>query len=283
MAKRDTLANMVKFKELDGEGNLIATRYLNRKAIASISVGNGEGMVAVMKNGDFFRLPPGFDPDQPTVPYDAEVEYIEATTGTQYINTGVYPTPAHCIQADFEFTRVDVKQQRVFECYDRSGHLFIALYINGKGNIGYAWSQTAADWKSASATITTDRKTYVMDGPNRLLKVGSTTATLPLVENTGPGNANLTLGSYDQTGVKPTYGRWYSASIYYGDILVRDYIPVRVGSGADAVGYLYDRANPNGGPLGNGLYGSANPNSPFIGSCIGPDKPLDRARKFSFC
>lgn len=47
-----------------------------------------------------------------------------------------------------------------------------------------------------------------------------------------------------------------------GDLL-RDYIPVRVGT----VGYLYDRANPTGGPLGNGLYGSAT-DTPFI---AGPD------------
>lgn len=43
---------------------------------------------------------------------------------------------------------------------------------------------------------------------------------------------------------------------------------VVVGSGASAVGYLYDRANPTGGPLGNGLYGSATA-TPLV---AGPDK-----------
>ncbi len=43
-----------------------------------------------------------------------------------------------------------------------------------------------------------------------------------------------------------------------------DLVPVRVGT----VGYLYDRANPTGGPSGNGLYGSA------TGTALvaGPDK-----------
>lgn len=45
------------------------------------------------------------------------------------------------------------------------------------------------------------------------------------------------------------------------------FIPVRVGSGANAVGYLYDKANPTGGPLGNGLY----PNSGTGAFVIGPD------------
>jgi len=63
-------------------------------------------------------------------------------------------------------------------------------------------------------------------------------------------------------------GRWYGAKIYKAGALVRDYIPVRVGSGANAVGYLYDRANPTGGPLGNGLY----PNSGSGAFVVGPDK-----------
>ena len=58
-----------------------------------------------------------------------------------------------------------------------------------------------------------------------------------------------------------------SLEIRVSGVLVRDFIPVRVGSGANAVGYLYDRANPTGGPRGNGLY----PNSGSGAFVIGPD------------
>jgi hypothetical protein len=61
--------------------------------------------------------------------------------------------------------------------------------------------------------------------------------------------------------------RIYSAKFYDGTTLVRDLIPVRVGSGSSAVGYLYDKANPTGGPLGNGLYGNSGSGA-FV---IGPD------------
>lgn len=72
-------------------------------------------------------------------------------------------------------------------------------------------------------------------------------------------------------------GKMYSAKLSINSTLVRDYIPVRVGSGSSAVGYLYDRANPDGGPLGNGLYGNAadgqGGKAGFPANCIGPDKP----------
>jgi hypothetical protein len=56
----------------------------------------------------------------------------------------------------------------------------------------------------------------------------------------------------------------YSFQILVNGVLVRDFIPVRIGQ----VGYLFDRANPTGGPLGNGLYGSAT-STPLV---AGPDK-----------
>ena len=47
-------------------------------------------------------------------------------------------------------------------------------------------------------------------------------------------------------------------------VLVRDFISVRIGT----TGYFYDKANPTGGPLGNGLY----PNSGTGDFVLGPDK-----------
>jgi len=169
--------------------------------------------------------------------YDAEVEYIEAT-GNQYIDTGIGITPAYRVEADFEFTQVSTKQQRVFEQYDTSGHLFAALYLNGSGKIGYAWDQNKV-WSGVNVAISARRRWYVLDGPNRLLKVGATEEQLPLVADTGPPDtATLKHGSHD-TGTKPTYGKWYSAKISLGGVLVRDLHPVRCGS----VGCLYDRVS----------------------------------------
>lgn len=46
-----------------------------------------------------------------------------------------------------------------------------------------------------------------------------------------------------------TDGCKFQTSGCYGE---RDFIPVRIGY----VGYMYDRANPESGPSGNGLYGN---------------------------
>lgn len=69
------------------------------------------------------------------------------------------------------------------------------------------------------------------------------------------------------SGYEPAYGtanvEVYAVRIKERGVLVRDFIPVRVGE----VGYMYDRANPNGGPLGNGLY----PNVGTGDFVLGPD------------
>jgi hypothetical protein len=49
--------------------------------------------------------------------------------------------------------------------------------------------------------------------------------------------------------------------LYHGGALARDYIPVRVGSGAGAVGYLFDRVSGQ-------LFGNAGTGD----FTIGPDK-----------
>lgn len=56
----------------------------------------------------------------------------------------------------------------------------------------------------------------------------------------------------------------YGFKAWNNGVLVRDLIPVRVGQ----TGYMYDRANPTGGPLGNGLY----PNAGAGAFVLGPDK-----------
>lgn len=174
------------------------------------------------------------------LPYDAEVEYIEAV-GSQWINTETSISPAGSAIADMQFTRVDARQQRVFEQYDRNGHLFFALYVNSSGKMGYAYSQTVADWNSVNYYWTTGRMTVKVDGPNRGVWTDSIKRlTLPLVPDTGRPEVNLTLGS-SGTNLKPTYIRWYSVQIIQDGVVVRDYQPVRIGSGSSARGCLFDK------------------------------------------
>lgn len=82
---------------------------------------------------------------------------------------------------------------------------------------------------------------------------------------TTTGNINI-FRSPNQTSVDGGNGdvKFVAAQIYKSDICIRDFRPVRAGD----AGAIYDRANPDGGPLGNGLYLSAT-STPLTS---GPDK-----------
>lgn len=155
------------------------------------------------------------------------LEYVEST-GEQYVDTGFVCTPESRLEADFEFTQVSTKQQRVFEQYASAGSLFFALYINGSGNIGWAWANTPAQWKSVSIAISARRRIYILDGPELRFSVGSTSRSLPDVEISEPGTATARLGA---PGVKQPYGKWYSATIHHAGVLVRDFRPVKDAAG----------------------------------------------------
>jgi hypothetical protein len=105
------------------------------------------------------------------------------------------------------------------------------------------------------------------DGGRRCI-ADSVTIQSSLLTNVNTG-LHIYAFSINTNGTATTLGsvKISKLRVYDGSILVRDFIPVRVGSGANAVGYLYDRANPTGGPLGNGLY----PNSGSGAFVVGPD------------
>jgi hypothetical protein len=85
--------------------------------------------------------------------------------------------------------------------------------------------------------------------------------------NTGTFVATIG-GAFYTSSYQLNSARYYSLRITNGEDVLSDFQPVRVGSGSSAVGYIYDKANPTGGPLGNGLYG----NSGTGAFTIGPDK-----------
>ncbi len=186
------------------------------------------------------------------LPYDAEVQYIEST-GTQYIDTGV------AYFADFEIGIV---------CPTLNGINAIGTDVRNRLT---RIAQSAPNWQvlvtgrqlQSTVPLTTYCDIAYKGGIFTVNGVQFGSASNPF--NSG----NLTL--FTSAHNLPTS---YPATVYYlrlfdsSGATVRDFIPVRVGSGANAVGYLYDRANPTGGPSGNGLYGNIGSGA-FV---VGPDK-----------
>ena len=194
-------------------------------------------------------------------PYDAEVEYLEST-GTQYIDSGV--TTSSNVDVDIDCSDV-ISNTWIFGGRIGYKNQAIGFYRIPNGYIrccygGQEWDNPYGTYRHILSLIAGG---FYIDG-GLVHQFGAETFA-----NVSPiyiCNLSSTLdGAPSTIGM---VGRIYGATLSKNSILVRDFIPVRVGSGASAVGYLYDRANPDGGPLGNGLY----PNAGTGAFVVGPDK-----------
>ena len=198
------------------------------------------------------------------LPYDAEVDYVESA-GAQYVDTGLQLTSADRVECRFALTDISGTTEQINGqtgtdirfAFGKAGSN--VNFYAGLGNLNY-WTTLPLD---------TNAHDLALDAPNKAVTIDS--ATWPVswaafATPTGTAGWSLFARTAIMSGAMSTYAkeRIYSAKIYTSGVLVRDFVPVRVGT----AGYLYDRANPTGGPLGNGLYGSATA-TPLV---AGPDK-----------
>lgn len=195
------------------------------------------------------------------LPYDEEVEYLEST-GTQYIDTGFVATSNTNVEVDFALASI------------RNGSIFGARKGLGRSAFGvrllsyqsvprYRWDYGSTDVYLVSIDVTVGRHTLVTSG-NKITYDSSASGTVASAFSSS--GLNVVIFALNDNGSVNTYSnelRVRRFSILDAGVLVRDFIPVRIGR----VGYLYDRAHPAGGPSGNGLYGN-NGTGAFV---VGPD------------
>lgn len=198
--------------------------------------------------------------DSPALPYDSEIEYLESSgngisTG-QVINSNVL-IPASCSHVEYHFKFMFVKNQKGVLC----GHQTTS-HGNPRTYLFYSsMAQNAREFyagnKIGSVSIPSQE---IVDGYITLDEGG----TLAFYRNgtlvnqfTLSGSAlnkDFPLiifgGSYGNSLDDLASIRLWDFSIIHGDTLVRDYIPVRVGT----VGYMYDRVS--GELFGNSGTGS---------------------------
>ena len=168
------------------------------------------------------------------LPYDAEVEYVQSS-GAQYVDTGL-----SLASGTFNMTGA------FHTAYSSTKYFF---GVQGDASSGSTGQKRLLMWQT-SAGYSIDRGTSGGRINGTLGADGSF--------STGDVGYSITLNT-----AKPIYvfaangissssnrgiGRLSALKIWDAQDNVRDFIPVRVGSGASAVGYLYDRANPSGGP-----------------------------------
>ena len=177
--------------------------------------------------------------------YKSKVEYIQNTSsGTYYINTGIKGNGKLKVECIFEPWKQDGGWNCVYGGRNSAGsNDFIYIYSCNSNNgvdTGYAgyYNQTTAKITEAHAstnvkhTIVQDRGTFILDGAIVKTFTNNTftsTADIFIFD----GSNNNTPGNYKG------YFKLYSFKMWNDGILVRNMIPIRIGT----TGYMYDKVS----------------------------------------
>lgn len=170
-----------------------------------------------------------------SLPYDAEIEYLESS-GIQWIDTGVEGGNASSVEIKISSqasSTVACFGSRVLSGSSISRAFCMYLLDNGRAYFGYG-----------TETYTTGGfRTGVMKlNKNVAMFNGNTVKTFSVSSFNSPSTF-LIFASYTNNGTsidnRMFDGKVYYCKIFNNDILVRDYIPVRIGQ----VGYMYDKVS----------------------------------------
>ena len=195
-------------------------------------------------------------PAQNTLPYDAEVEYLEAT-GTQYINTNAYPIYNYGLSGEIKMQRTGNSTGDT-AYVGRTTYGGFELYTNSNRGICLWVSKLQGDIYVQTGSGGFDKNvhlvTFNITNNISYLSVDGTQYSGEIAAN---ADAQGYVQLFSHRGYYNAEGRIYYCKLYYNSVLIHDLIPVRVGQ----VGYMYDKVT--GRLFGNSGTGS------FV---LGPDK-----------
>lgn len=195
-----------------------------------------------------------------TLPYDAEVEYLEST-GEQWIDTGVTMTYDLFDSAETAITVLPTGQTRSTYNFFGDGTAWYSGYTFGyygeytlQASNGFRATQGPVKFSGTlPKTLTVNKNGFAIDSEVADTNKSSSKTT----------SGTLLLFGCRRNGVfftaTPFSGRIYLAKMVSNRVSIFDFIPVRVGD----VGYMYDRVS--GQLFGNQGTGE------FI---VGPDKTI---------
>ena len=153
------------------------------------------------------------------------LEYIEST-GTQWIDTLLYPTANTKCVVDFQFTSLPNTSQIVIGAWQASaGMLFGINYANPNKNFKFAFGTSA--WAGDTLTADTNRHMLYMNDENGDGRLDETVlASHSDVVSLANNSYSLSIFKCQGSISYPASMKLYSCKIYEGEELVRDYIPV---------------------------------------------------------
>ena len=182
------------------------------------------------------------------MPYDAEVEYIERTSGNARIDLGFNDFAVFEITA--QATATASSSMIVLSCNSGGGG---GTWFGVPPNVNNVWG--LSNVSGAYSNVSSLNKT-VINVDFTVNPVAGSIGENTFTRTRGTVNTNWYLFGTNSGGY-PFTGKIFKLKAYVNNVLVRDMIPVRV----EQVGYLYDRVSEE-------LFGNDGTGS----FTIGPDK-----------
>ncbi len=192
------------------------------------------------------------------LPYDAEIEYLQSS-GTQYIDTGYAFSDDYSWEVDLEGMN---SNSTAFGARASSVRTSVLYYSVTNGMVvnmaGYNGSTTPFKLGSLTSrhtirmSVSQNKGAVWVDDEK---KYGDTSFNGSYISSVSQALFATKYGDNDFRDI--TESKIYSVKMWQGSDLVRDYIPVRVGT----TGYMYDKVSGQ-------LFGNAGTGD-FI---LGPDK-----------
>ena len=183
-----------------------------------------------------------------SLPYDAEVEWLKSS-GTQYIDTLIYGTMDLDYEVIVKPSNAGTQFQNILgDRYSSSSRRYNLMFNNnGKG---YAYCGSNNQVEISGTQNYNNFAIYKKEGLDIFVN-GAKYGTLSEQEFTTP-NTVLLFGMRDNGSMSnPFYGYILSCTLSRNGVLLRDFIPVRVGQ----TGYMYDKVSGNlFGNLGSGTF-----------------------------
>ena len=166
-----------------------------------------------------------------TRPYNAEVEYLRSSR-TQWIDTGILNTYGISVEVDFQIINTGAIGVQ-YDILRRSTGIFIKFTSNtGRIEINNGHINN----KSIINNVY-ERKKIFIDSTSKTFLVNGIEGTF--VDEPTEFSHDYTLCLFSNAGLNGAVVKIYTAKFWDNGILVRDFIPVRIGS----VGYMYDRVS----------------------------------------
>ena len=176
-----------------------------------------------------------------TLPYDAEIQYIEST-GTQWINTGYYPNKNSKIRVVWmpvEITNSGYFGSRSIDSSTTSlSRMTCTTFSNGSQ---FAFAMSYNGWVSDRFSLTAGNL-YECTAENGNYSCNATKYTSTVLSSFSTGQPFLLSRYYtgsDSAGYFNSKIRIYIFQVWESGELILNLIPVRVGQ----VGYMYDKVS----------------------------------------